>query len=214
MNVWHASLLVVTGCLSMAAALAQNGNRAERPDVKVGDSWTYKQTFVLGGEPAQPSTFLVIEVSGDRILTRTGPRTDAWTRDWGQTETARAGKVTFSAAPAWEHYRFPLEVGQGWTSSFKTVSHSGERHQDWEWTGKVEAVESVTTAAGTFEALRVRIDGSYRCTKGCNFSGTRAQTLWYAPAVKRHVKTEFEERSGGSHVHREAFELVGYKPAP
>jgi hypothetical protein len=44
---WHlrAHLLAIAGLVAMSAVQAQHGNTADRPDVAVGDTWTYKQTF-------------------------------------------------------------------------------------------------------------------------------------------------------------------------
>ena len=52
-------------------------------------------------------------------------------------------------------YNWPLEVGKGWTRSYKMTNHAANRVDNVEARTVVEAYEEVTVPAGTFKAFRV-----------------------------------------------------------
>jgi len=197
----------------VGSASCQTLVRADRPDIKVGDTWVYQGADLATGEKRQPVTSTVESVLDDRMVFQTGEQSETYTRELNMMEIRRGNSPTFSANPFWARYQFPLEVGKQWEGKFDTVSRGGERGYRWQWKVKVEGVESITVPAGTFEAIKLRLDGFYTCSRGCDWSGRRTETIWYAPVVKRHVKTEFEETSG-RYRDSQRFELLSFKPAP
>jgi hypothetical protein len=206
--------------LSLVCA-AQTALRADRPEVKEGDVWVFQVTDVVIGDKKTPNTQTVKQVTPDRIVVENSSgSTGTFTRDWNQIDSKQGETVTFKADPAWMQYDFPLEVGKKWSPRFTTVSRSGEQTTRWQWTAVVERAESVTVPAGTFDALRIRLDGFYNGARGTStWTGRRTQTIWYAPAARRTVKSEYEESTqGGSQSGRyrnvERTELISYTPAP
>lgn len=211
--------ILLAGILLHSSALAQALIRADRPELKIGDTWVYQQSDARTGEKRGAGTHVLEALGDDRIVVRTGPAgTNTYTRDWNLTEMKQGDSVTFAARPAWAYYQFPLEVGKQWDAKFDATSRGGQRTTRWQWKVRVEAVESVNVPAGTFEAFKLRYEGYYNVSEGPrNWNGSRLETLWYAPAAKRHVKIEFEERatwaSGSSYDHTRV-ELVSFKPGP
>ena len=200
---------------------AQTATRAERPEIKEGESWVYQVTEVITGDKRQPNTQTVKQVTNDRILVENSNGSIAtFTREWNQIDNKQGDTVTFKADPAWIQYDFPLEVGKKWSPRFTAISRNGEQTTRWRWDAVVDGVEKVTVPAGTFEAFRIRIDGFYNGARGTSsWTGRRTQMVWYAPAVKRTIKSEWEENTqGGSHSARyrniERTELISYTPAP
>jgi hypothetical protein len=60
---------------------------------------------------------------------------------------------------------------------------------------RVVAAETITVPAGTFKAIRVQVEHSWRAAQAgghpaqaAQFNGARRMTVWYAPEVKRAVK--------------------------
>jgi hypothetical protein len=211
--------MLLAGMLLHSSALAQSLSRADRPELKIGDQWVYRLSDARTGEKRWEGTHVLEALTEDRIVVRTGPAgRNTYTRDWNLTEMKQGDSVTFAARPAWGYYQFPLEVGKQWDAKFDATSRGGQRTARWQWKVRVEAVESVNVPAGTFEAFKLRYEGYFNVSEGTrNWNGSRSETLWYAPAVKRHVRFEFEERAtwaGGSSYDHVRVELVSSKPGP
>ena len=178
---------------------AQPLTRADRPELKVGDTWVVQNSDARTGEKRPELTLTVREVTSDNIVLETGTgRRRTYTRDWNIIETKSGDTVTFSAKPYWTRYQFPLEVGKKWEAQWETTS----TNQTIRWKGEtqVEGVETVTVPAGTFQAFKLRFKGYYngyqRVGTG-SFTGVRNETAWYSPDAKRFVKIEFQDQSTG-----------------
>jgi hypothetical protein len=68
----------------------------------------------------------------------------------------RNGEPTFSFDPP-VGYRYPLEVGKTWTSKHQMTVYPSREVQPYEQTYTVEARESLTVPAGTFQTYRILI---------------------------------------------------------
>lgn len=218
-----ARCFICTICLNLLSLVcaAQTPLRADRPEVRQGDVWIFQVTDVVIGDKRTPNTQTVNEITPDRItVVNSNGSTTTFTRDWNQVETKQGETIIFKADPAWMQYAFPLEIGKKGSPRFTTISRSGANRSRWQWNAVVERTESVTVPAGTFQAFRIQLDGFYNGSSGTyTWTGRRAQTIWYAPAVKRAVKTEFEDNAqGGAGASRyrniERTELISYTPAP
>ena len=70
---------------------------------------------------------------------------------------------------------------------------------------RVVATETITVPAGTFKAIRVQIEHSWRAAQqgghpaqAAQFTGARRMTVWYAPDAKRAVKFSSRLDFGGA----------------
>ena len=93
--------------------------------------------------------------------------------------------------PALQNLKFPLEVGKTWEQSY--LGFTADDRVNWSanasW--EVTAYESVTVAAGTFDAYRIEMLEKW----GPETYGITLQaTAWWAPAVKMFVKLEHADR--------------------
>jgi len=158
--------LVLLAGLSLSPSLsAQLLNIAERPELKVGDTWVYQRFDVRTSQKRGASTHVVEELGDDTIVVQTKAldrkgremaATNRYTRDWNLREVRAGESVTFTARPAWGYYKFPLELGQRWDAKFDTASRDGRRTARWQLTVRVEAMEKVSVPAGTFDAFKLR----------------------------------------------------------
>ena len=210
-NATQAGLAILISFCSLLCS-AQALTRADRPEVKVGDSWVQQSSNPRTGEKSPELTLTVREVTADNVVveTNTGQRR-TYTRDWNIIETKSGDTVTFSAKPNSTLYQFPLEVGKKWEAQWETTS----TRQTTRWQGKtqVEGVETVTVPAGTFQAFKIRFEGyynGYQQIGGASWTGVRKETFWYSPDAKRTIKGESEERSG-SYYNVEVYELKSLK---
>lgn len=210
-------LLVALGA---APGLAQSPARADRPEVKVGDTWVYRNTDVFTGEKREIS-FSVTAVDPARIVTESGISTSgAWTftRDWNPVERKAGDVVANSLKPYWPFLQFPLEVGKSWETAFENevTVPSGLRHAKWQWKARVVAAEAVTVPAGTFQTLKVEANGTFASREGLrSWTGSHKDTVWYAPDVKRVVKRDFEQSAPANNFQEHhVVELLSFKLAP
>ena len=100
-------------------------------------------------------------------------------------------------------YQWPLAQGKTWDAPYEGADF------DTSWSVSVQGWEDVTVPAGTFRAIRIDL-------KRTNSGGRRTvkqETLWYAPAVKRHVRLEEHEYVAGYHLKHTVEELVRFVAA-
>ncbi len=189
--------------------------RAEQPTIAVGDTWVYETTDRQTGEKRGKLRQVVIE-AGDGIVVRIGKSERIYTREMNLVEVRSGSTTTARYDPYWLQFSFPLEVGKRYEKSLQSTTRSGARTTRWQLKAHVVGTESVTTATGTFDAFKIVIDGTFNSEEGVRrWSGTRTETLWYAPAVKRHVRSEFEERWRTSDItsgNSESTELISFRP--
>jgi hypothetical protein len=215
-------LTAVLALASMCATpcAAQSLERAERPEIKVGDLWVFQNTDFRTGEKKDTS-FLVTAVDGDEIVVQTGESTSgAWTftREWNPVEKKAGDVVTDVLKPDWPYLRFPLIPGKAWEAPFENeVISRFEKHvAEWQWKAQVEAVETVTVRAGTFQTFRIEYEGSFTTRSGREtWTGSHTETAWYAPATKAIVKREFTQSVPARNVkEHHAIELLSFKLTP
>ncbi len=139
-------------------------------------------------------------------------------------------------------FAFPLSIGKSWTVEYtETNPNRGHSSEHFRNVYKVVGWEDVTVPAGRFHAIKVESDGDWSAviapgmgaatgtrvdaqgsttvvqtarTTSQTVSGHTYKAFWYAPEVKRSVKT-LEEYYDGNNVRNESFmdELVAYKLA-
>jgi hypothetical protein len=200
--------------------LAQALPRAERPEVKVGDSTVFRDLNVKTGEK-RDTAFVVTMISADRIVSETSGSTSGartWTRDFNPVETKTGEIVTFTVKPFWPYLQFPLEVGRTWDIPFEVeaMARPDTRHAKWQWKARVVAAEAVTVPAGTFGVLKIEYEGRFASRQGSEtWTGTHKETAWFAPALQRIVKRESEQAvPARNSLEHHVIELLSFKPAP
>ena len=146
--------------------------------LRVGDSWTYRNTEeggyslkVLSEEP-QPGTsnrYLVELLSGVRI-NRIFSKSGNWVLFHGETYPEHEG-LKASYEPPLQYLPYPLSAGQKWEWSGKDPTQV-EHHESSHAVG----LENITVPAGKFRAMKVisEISGG---------GSPKTTTSWYAAGV-------------------------------
>jgi hypothetical protein len=199
--------------IGLAAAHAQDA--VPRPQVKPGDSWTYRRTDHLEKREA----ILKVEVTfaNDKAIhvvqtdAAGDKETDATaTSEWNMVASPRDGFFT----PHTGLFRFPLRPGASWKSSYTVRFPRQDLEARHERTVTVAGWEDVRVPAGRFHALKVVSAGTVQRSDRPR-PGTVTETVWYVPEVRRFVKWTFE--SGNARVgvvQSWEFELMGYRLQP
>ena len=168
---------------------------------KIGESWSYREINLTGGNEVRQFTNTITEISETEVRF-----------NGGQLVTDPFGNF-IKRPPGWlytdaQFYIQEYAVGKRWITRFKTVTPD-RLNVDTEFEFKVVARESVTVPAGTFDAFRVEGHGTGKAAKG---TATLRSFYWIAPGIKRPVASELTRRLGnGTVAANERLELVAYK---
>ena len=202
----------VVAVLTTIVALLTQAQTADKPVVRVGDTAVYAVDN-LGDRVKSEDTITTVQIDGDVVRAkylrpdRTPPETEFIYTSEINTVLSGASGTRFE--PHSGTLKFPLVVGNTWTSESTTLSASGAKSK-FEATNKVLASEKIKVPAGEFDAFKVETNG---WIKGINWSGTVrvVQTTWYAPAVNRTVRTEYKDYRGSQLWNNQVMELKSFK---
>ncbi len=219
----HSLLVCAAWCLFLVLpALAQNpsSTKVETPSIKVGDTWTYNR--IDGWQKTKDfTTVLVVTVVTDGEIRTESMRTDNGEMTIGtrnkelnrrRTET---GDRKFEWDPYYPSYVFPLEIGKSWEKEVTFTRNFDDRKVVAQLRGEVIGREKVSVPAGSFDALKIVVKGSYNGSMGSvwggRWSGQQSETTWYAPEVKNFVKSIYEDADTFMSRTKVIWELVEYK---
>lgn len=165
---------------------------------QVGDRWSYQQEDMWNRQVLGRTTLTVAASNDGGFVLRTEGGASAFeervTPD-GTHERPRVGIIDrFAHTPI----RFPLKVGDSWTSSSSFQHYQGDIRMR-ELTCRARRTESVTLAIGSFDTVFVECGGTWRSLQGTG--GRYELRLWYAPEVRWLVRAEernWRAATGGS----------------
>ena len=202
-------LLSVLGLVVGCAMLPfEGGPAAPAPMYRVGDRWVYQASDGFRAPATWVETHEVVSVGPAGISVRVTQRGD--TIDTARTEEWSApGLVTIGAlydsetrrfAMPLQRYNFPLVPGHVWNQWVENVNDSTHREGTINRYVVVGGWQKITTPAGTFDAIQLRVimhldDGEF-----WRWPTTCGDRVWYAPEVRAFVRANrdagYVERSG------------------
>ena len=177
-----------------------------RPEVRVGDSWTYRSTNVLEQGTYEHETR--VSFVDDKVIlavsTRKSDRKEfdsSWTLEWNAVTTY--GGLMYR--PHSGLFRFPLRIGSKHAVKYELLWPQRQViESSTDGSVTVAGWETVEVPAGRFRAIKLELESVIR---GASHMPERVQiTYWYVPDVRRWVKYQFYTRqfTGGE-------ELLEYK---
>lgn len=236
-----APLLIIT----VAAGNPVLAQTLNAPEIKAGDSWTYRVTTekaASGWSQTRDDTTVTRVTSSSIYYTvkasgSTQPPKELFAGlDWSRVRDVN-GKETTVNKPL----SFPLTIGKTWTLEY-SEPHPNKtfRSEDWSTRFVVVGYETVEVPAGKFKALKIEAEGHWTAeleptqsvvqSAQINADGVSAGTVaqktaqktvtgrtykafWYAPEMKRWVKS-IEEYYGSGGARNESYtgELESFKP--
>jgi hypothetical protein len=179
----------------------------------VGDHWTYEVRDEITGELKNTLSSVITEVTPTDIAVRVqnqaysqGPSVLIYDHFWNvkNNPTWRFSpndgtgiKTPLAVGNAWHFSADQLRSGYGFT--FKTAG-----------TSKVVGTESMTTDAGTFQALKIEtsINGHNANDPSKRFETT--MTTWYVPSLDHWVKRTVKAAFNGEVHENDSLVLVDY----
>jgi len=185
----------------------QSDAPVRRPEIRVGDSWTYRSTN-MGAPGTREHESRVSYVDAKVILlvstSKSGEKEidSSWTPEWNAVTSY--GGLMFR--PHSGLFRFPLKIGNMHDVKYELL-RPRMNAPDSSTTGSVTVVgwEAVEVPAGKFRAVRLDLDSMVRPSDGSR-AFPRQVTFWYVPDVRRWVKLQ-----GTTPKNRFSEELLEYK---
>lgn len=172
------------GVVAYDTAVPASTQLFEAPEWGVGDTFTLlrggKQRMEFRVAEASADGYTLVDGNGNRL--RRG-RDLSNVGEWGPEGEQALHELT----PPDARFHWPLWVGKRWRCQYADRTAGGQS-LPIESAYEVEDLDTVTTAAGTFSALRIvrtsrlRIDGDYL---------DRVMVIWYAPALGLEVRQVF-----------------------
>jgi hypothetical protein len=170
-----------------AAAHAQEGLKAERPEIRVGDSWNFERTERSSGSKTEV-TRKILAVGAEEVSVAATDGADATEQKWTRELNYMSGEGKRTWRPSAQTLSFPLSVGKEWKVDAKGTT-AAAREASLQGACKVSAYEKVTVKAGNFDAFKVECDTEFY-VYGPGVRGTARVVVWYSPAVKFWVRWE------------------------
>ncbi len=201
-----AAAWALAGCAGMESA--GSGPAAEAPVYRVGDRWTYRVQDGFLTPARWEETHTISAIGADGIaarITQKGPAIDTARAElWAAPGLVKIGAVydneTRRFATPLARDRFPLAAGAIWNQFVGNYNEATRESGQINRYVRVRGWESVTTPAGTFDAVVMHVimwlddEEFWRWPTQCNY------TVWYAPSVRGVVRAvkraQYKEKGG------------------
>lgn len=178
-------VFVVFGAAS--AALAQEGPKVERPELKVGDLWSYQRVNRDGTQIEVRREIKAVTPESLTAIVKDAAGTTE--QQWTPELNYLRGEGPRVERPHQQYYSFPLAVGRQWKVDKKGVGTSGRDFKS-EGACNVVAFEKVETKAGAFDAFKVNCETDFILYGARPILGRERYVYWYAPAARGEVRAE------------------------
>ena len=189
---------------------------AGAPVLHPGDMWTYRH-YDLRKNTSREITNLIEEIVPGQIRFRGGNYVTDLAQAVLYDRAKTKGNVIESRfEPGLPLMLFPAQVGES-KSGTLNITRNDEGRSEQRYEIRNLRHEKVTVPAGTFDALYSERDITFKSVgkDGKRTHGKSQMRVWYAPAVKRFVKFEFDNAdSNGAMVPSSRRELLSYEVSP
>lgn len=220
--------IATSGCVSVGGAA---GPPAQAPTLKVGDQWVYRCSDGFRVPVVWQETHEVTAVDATGIAVRVTATGE--TMNFQRVELlASPGVVKIGAVydpderrefePPMMRFQFPLTPGTQWTQNLRNLNPDNQLMSTINRFVRVGGYESVTTQAGTFNAITMRTimsvddNNPFRWPVQCNYM------TWWAEGVGNVVRmtkyATYRERGDGMdaieiRAQNTTIELISYRRA-
>ncbi len=192
------AIATLAGCASVGSPGGNAGPPAIAPDYRVGDRWVYQGEEGYLAKSTWEETHEIISIGPDGITVRVtvkgermaGERTEKWSAPGVVLVGAVYENETDRFDPALLRYKYPLAAGDAWNQRVRDLNKPPGPYGPIVRHVTVGGYETVTTTAGTFDAIRLRVimqlddETFWRYATECN------DLIWYAPAIGAVVREQ------------------------
>jgi hypothetical protein len=189
----------------------------ERPAIRLGDTYVieslYPDTPALNNTTARTVVAVdpgTITMTSTNMRSKTGKaRTLQFTPEWNLRSSRNADGSGYDYTPQLPYFAFPLYPGKTWQQTSRETSVKTGAIREHTFTATVGDWEEVSVAAGTFHALKITTHTVLvDLTTGQQSTGT--DISWYAPSVRRSVKSVITSQNFQGQQERQCIQLLQY----
>lgn len=172
----------------------------EKPDIHVGDQWTFRRVDLWTKNETSRLRFEVYSVKEDDVRLIRSIFTPNDSDDAGRKMNVRADRATWTFRDPsildgkYIALPFPLHAGKTWNYEFVyKLANDNKLNKDCE--AKVQGRELATVPAGEFDTIKVAHSCTWRSSVWAgNFrwGGRSSEVYWYAPAVRQTIRHEWQ----------------------
>lgn len=183
------------------------------PIVRVGDAYTYETVDLIEPKLNNVTNREIVEVSPSGFVMLFVNAKSKYTRRLSYDSNLNLISTRFGEndganfSPALQYFKFPLQSGESWSSSSTESNIKTGKIRTHVLKGSVGGMEQVTVPAGTFKAYRITIQSELQEDGQVS---TGQDISWYAPDVRRTVKSELESRDSMGKIGRRNINLTAY----
>ncbi|MEP7180945.1 MAG: hypothetical protein ABI886_02015 [Betaproteobacteria bacterium] len=197
-----AALALLAGCAGTGFGGDGGAPAVEAPAYAVGDRWTYSATDgFFRSAVTWTETHEVMAVGADGVTVRITQKgstvANQRIEQWPAPGKVRVGALFDAETRRFDpvvldRYRYPLASGRTWSQWLDNFDESTGKPGQINHYVRVGGWDKVTTPAGTFDAISLRVlmrlddEEFWRWPTTCNY------LVWYAPAVRGIVREEKE----------------------
>ena len=224
------ALATLAGCAAPGPS-GTAGPAVAAPTLKVGDRWVYRGKDGYRVPILWEETHEVLAIGPQGITVRiTGKgnsvefqRTETWSAPGVVTVGAVYESETDRFDPALIRWKYPMAVGDTWKQSIRDLDKPPRApYGPIQRQVSVGGYESVTTPAGTYDAIKLRIFMQLDDETVWRYPTQANYLVWYAPAVGAMVREEqrsyYREKEGMENTtvpgQNATIELVSFTPGP
>ncbi len=175
---------------------------AKAPDIKVGDVFIIESINPSHPENNSKTERTVVSTEGDvievsiiNLNNKSGKkRLLKFNKEWNLIATRNADNSGLDYSPPLKYFGFPLSPGKTWQQTSTETNIKTGIIRKYKISGVVGDWEDITVPAGTFHAVKISLNTEVvNVVTGEKSTGT--DISWYAPDVKRSVKSEVTSRN-------------------
>jgi hypothetical protein len=203
-----ATLVFTAGCAAPLSYVPKDAAASlSAPQVRTGDYWEYAVRDGYTKLPRGNYRYEVTRADENGVvvqLTHEGLLMDTlvYAPGWNGRELPLTNTQRFRYDPTYTAYAYPLEPGKSWRSVVRSTDVATGRSYNTHVLGKVLGWERVSVPAGEFDALKIERSVFAGNMEGSNTQEEIRETDWYAPSVRRSVRTHtssqhFDTSRGG-----------------
>ena len=190
---------------------------ASAPKVQVGDTYTVESLYPNNSKLNNATERRVLSVSAERIdvaskniKSKTGKeRVLQFTPEWNLVGSRNSDGAGVDFSPPLKYFEFPLSPGKTWrqTSVERNIKTGSIR--EFTLSATVGNWEDVSVPAGVFRAIIITTQTELvDREKGQESTGT--DVSWYAPDVRRSVKSVVTSRDMQGRIEEQLIQVVRY----
>jgi clan AA aspartic protease (TIGR02281 family) len=185
------------------------------PNTQLGDTYIIEYQYPDNLKPSYSTERKVVSVGEGKLTvatrtvkSKTGKaRTLQFTSEWNLLSSRNPDGSGFDYSPPLQYFAFPLYPGKTWQQRSRETNMQTGAVREHTLSATVGEWEDISVPAGTFRALKITLQTELLDpSTGATSTGT--DISWYAPNMRRSVRSEMISRDFQGQQERQVIQLM------